>query len=66
MKQEANQPTVDSGDSRIFSGNIYLFHAFDIGEEIYLEKVNHSELFHKKPSTPPKYFKNYHIPLEVE
>lgn len=47
-----------------FSGNIFIFHAFDIGEEINLEKVKSIE--HATSQQLSKYFKNYHIPLSVE
>ncbi len=50
----------------IVSGNVFIFHAFDIGEEINLEKVKTSGIVRPKPLTLSKYFKNYHIPLAVE
>ncbi|HEV2601024.1 MAG TPA: hypothetical protein VGT41_01880 [Candidatus Babeliales bacterium] len=49
-----------------FSGNIFIFHAFDIGEEINLELVKSRSTILQRPYIPPKYFKNYHIPLSVE
>lgn len=52
--------------SNIFSGNIFIFHAFDIGYDIDIEKVKTSLSIMDKPLQLPKYFKNYHIPLEVE
>lgn len=53
-------------ESHIFSGNIFIFHAFDVGEDINLEKVRQSDAITLRPLTLPKYFKNYHIPLEIE
>lgn len=50
----------------IFSGNIYIFHAFDIGEDINLEEIEKAHIFLKRPTILPKYFKKYHIPLAVE
>ncbi len=50
--------------SQKFSGNIFIFHAFDVGEEINLDKVTSLQ-----PATPEplsKYFKNYHLPLAVK
>ena len=44
----------------IFNGNIYLFHAFDIGDDVNLEKLEKSQILIRKPSTLPKYFKKYH------
>jgi len=49
-----------------FTGNIYIFHSFDIGDEINLEKLEKSNVLIQRPLTLSKYFKNYHIPLAVE
>jgi len=49
-----------------FSGNIYIFHAFDIGDEIELEALAESGILIQRALTLSKYFKNYHIPLAVE
>jgi len=49
-----------------FSGNIFIFHSFDIGDDINLEHVNQEHMVARKASSPSKYFKNYHIPLEIE
>jgi hypothetical protein len=48
------------------TGNIFLFHAFDVGEEIDLDEIirDHKVALLKQPLA--KYFKNYHIPLSVE
>ena len=51
---------------KIFTGNIYIFHAFDIGEDVSLEKVKQANVLRILPPTLPKYFKNYQIPLNVE
>jgi len=50
----------------VFSGNIYIFHAFDVGDEIDLEDIRASQEVIFRPFTPPKYFKNYHIPLSID
>ena len=47
----------------IFSGSLYMFHAFDVGDDINLEKVKASGSVTTLPLTLSKYFKNYHIPL---
>jgi hypothetical protein len=46
-----------------FSGNIYIFQAFDVGDDINFEQVRSSNVLTLEPSMPQKYFKNYHIPL---
>lgn len=49
-----------------FSGNVYIYHAFDIGEEIPLNKIERLSPLTTIPRTLPKYFKNYHAPLNIE
>jgi hypothetical protein len=53
-------------EDAIFSGNIFIFHAFDIGEDVNLESIRQAQVLRTIPITLPKYFKNYHIPLAVE
>jgi hypothetical protein len=55
-----------SSSSIVFNGNLYIFHAFDVGDDINLEKLEKSFILTRRPSTLPKYFKRYHIPLSVE
>lgn len=50
----------------IFSGNIYIFQAFDVGDDINLENVAHMRAINTIPLSLPKYFKNYHAPLAIE
>lgn len=52
--------------SQNFSGHIYIFHAFDVGDDIDLEGIKQKQVFLRKQSQPAKYFKNYHRPLAVE
>ncbi len=52
--------------SKIFSGNIYIFHAFDIGEDIALTTIEDEQIFARVPQTVPRYFKNYQTPLAIE
>jgi hypothetical protein len=49
-----------------FFGNIYIFHAFDIGDDINLDKVQRLRTIKEVPLRRPKYFKNYHTPLAIE
>jgi hypothetical protein len=49
-----------------FTGNIFIFHAYDVGDDINLEEVKEKQLLTKRPLHLSKYFKNYHIPIEVE
>lgn len=49
-----------------FSGNLYIFHAFDVGEDINLGKVEESSVLERIAQPPPKYFSNYQAPLAIE
>lgn len=55
-----------SKDNHVFSGNIYIFHAFDVGDDINLGAIKDSGTIIIQPLIPSKYFKNYHIPLAIE
>ena len=56
----------NKNSDRIFSGNIYIFHAFDVGEDINLDKIATSHEIILRPLVLPKYFKQYDVPLEIE
>lgn len=49
-----------------FTGNIFIFHAYDVGDDINLEEVKEKQLLTRRPLQLSKYFKNYHTPVEVE
>lgn len=49
-----------------FSGNIFIFHAFDIGDDVNLEAIEQMRSIMPVPLKMPKYFKNYHMPLVVD
>jgi hypothetical protein len=46
-----------------FTGNIFIFHAFDVGDEINLERIT---LPLVSPQSISKYFKGYHLPLSIK
>jgi hypothetical protein len=51
--------------SPLVSGNIFIFQAFDVGEEIDLKTIAQNRLVTPVQHALPKYFKNYHIPLSI-
>lgn len=51
---------------KTFKGNFILFYAFDIGDEIDLEKIKNKNLVPVRSSQLSPYFKNYHIPLSFD
>lgn len=53
-------------NEQIFSGNILIFHAYDIGEDINIKKVEQARDIQKLSFQLPKHFKQYHIPLSIE
>lgn len=51
---------------KTFSGNIFIFYAFDVGDDINLTALEAKNNIISKPLALSNYFKNYHIPLAVE
>jgi len=49
-----------------FSGNIYIFHAFDVGDDVNFGKIQESGDIIPQQSQPSKHFKTYHIPLSID
>ena len=50
-----------------FSGNIFIFQAFDVGDDIDFDGIKKAQkLLSPPPKSISKYFKNYHTPLMVE
>jgi hypothetical protein len=55
-----------SNQSHTFSGHVYMFFAFDIGEDINFEAVKQSKDLNISPVNLSKFFKNYHAPLSID
>ncbi len=64
MQEQTEEKSLDSNHK--FSGNIYIFHAFDVGDDINLEQVERLRAIKTVPLSLPKYFKNYNAPLAIE
>jgi hypothetical protein len=60
-----NGPRKTSSD-HIFSGNILILYAYDVGEDINLKKIDEAHDIVKVPLYLPKHFKQYHAPLAIE
>ena len=54
---------ISAEDKRVLTGNILLFYAYDIGDEIDLDIIKHKELLPIRSVSVPPFFKNYHRPL---
>ncbi len=64
MQEASQEKTLDAKHE--FSGHIYIYHAFDVGDDINLEKVEKIRAINTIPLSLPKYFKNYNAPLAIE
>lgn len=53
-------------NATIFSGSIYVFSAFDIGDDINLDKVGTLSAIKTLTQSMPKHFKTYHTPLTID
>ncbi len=49
-----------------FSGNLYIFCSFDIGEDINLVKLEATQAIRTTPLVVPRYFRQYKAPVAVE
>ena len=49
-----------------FGGNIFIFYAFDVGDDIDFEKLEKTQPVIIRPYSPPKFFKNYETFLNIE
>ena len=52
--------------NQLFTGNLFIFHAYDVGDDISLEQIKDEQLLIRRPLHLSKYFKDYHTPLEVD
>jgi hypothetical protein len=53
-------------DDHIFSGNVFIFQAFDVADDINISALEDGSGLLTRPLRLPKYFKNYHMPVMVE
>lgn len=62
----SDQNALNPIPKKLFSGNIFVFYSFDVGDDINLEAIKDKQLLIRQTFVPSKYFKNYHIPLAIE
>lgn len=62
----ANASQSSSAEHLRFSGNIFVYYAFDVGDDINLENVEKLPEIITRPLKVSKHFKGYHVPLSVE
>ncbi len=53
-------------NSALFTGNIFIFSAFDVGDDVNLDAIAALQTIKTVPFSLPKNFKNYHTPLAIE
>jgi len=60
------EPKLPLADTLEVSGNIFVYYAYDVGDDIDLAKVETSQEILTRPLNLPKYFKGYHVPLSID
>jgi len=66
MEKDHHSQAKSSNQSYTFSGHVYMFFAFDIGDDINFEAVKQSQDLNINAVNLSKFFKNYHAPLGIE
>ena len=66
MEKEHISQSKQLAQSHVFSGHVYMFFAFDIGEDINFEAVKQLKDCTIEPVNLSKFFKNYHAPLVID
>lgn len=66
MSSDKTSGRSERNNGRQFTGNIYIFHSFDVGDDIDFETVKKDQLLPRVPHSEPRYFKEYHTPLEID
>ena len=61
-----NEPLGYNKRNREFSGTVYFFSSFDIGEEIDLKEIPSAYLSSRKKSFQSELFKSYHRPIVLD
>lgn len=60
------QHMVSAHDETVqWQGKLYIIQAFDVGDDIQLNKIAQEKLLPIIPGYQAKYFKNYHMPLSI-
>jgi hypothetical protein len=57
---------MEPGDKQTFTGNIFIYHAFDVGDDIDLDEVKQHESTMLRSFNLSKYFKGYHTPISID
>jgi hypothetical protein len=55
-----------NGAERLFTGNIFIFHTFDLGDEINFDQIQKQKALAVSSLAPARHFKEYHAPLTVD
>jgi len=66
MKESQETEKKPKTPNDTFTGNIFIFHAFDVGDEIDLEGIKESQQVILRQLKLSKHFKNYHTPLAID
>lgn len=66
MQTPNNEQLTKEQSEHIFTGNVFILQAYDVGDDINLQAIEQERAITIAPLHLPKYFKQYHIPLAVE
>lgn len=66
MEKDLVHQSKQLAQAHIFSGHVYMFFAFDIGEDINFDAVKQLKNCTISPINLSKFFKNYHAPLAID
>ncbi|NBX78541.1 hypothetical protein EBQ93_04195 [bacterium] len=67
MLIKKNEPKLSfSHQSPVFSGHIYMFYTFDVGDDVDMDLLRKEHVLQARPAQISKFFKQYHAPLEIE
>lgn len=61
-----NSKPTNSTEEQIFTGNIFIYYAYDVGDDINLKQAELSQGILTRPLKLSKYFKGYYVPLSID
>ncbi len=64
-EKEMNDSKLQEHDHPVFSGNVYIFTAFDVGFDMDFKGIKQFKEVRTEHVHVSKFFKHYHLPLEI-
>ena len=63
---QASESSNSTSNHHKFTGNIFIFYAYDVGDDIDLKRIEEKRAIDTLPLQAAKYLRYYHTPLAVE